>query len=472
MDRRAKLPPRPPQPNPTVSYWQDPPSDIAHLRSTSVLPKRASVVVIGSGVTGTTTALKLLSQPSAPSVILLEARTACSGATGRNGGHTKCASYRSFLDNVEKLGQEEAVKIIRLEYHCMKSVHDSARENAIDCDSWQGDTADIIYDDEERKLAQRAIGEIKRLLGEDDPVARYEFWSSQEAKEKFLTDGALGAVTYEAGSLSPYKFVIGLLRLALAKGLNMQTNTPVLAIRRASGATPWLVETNRGIVEATKVVLATNGYTAGLYRKLQGVVVPLRGHMTAQRPGSNIPITGLSTTYSFIYHQSYEYMISRPQGSKFAGDIMIGGGSTMAENDGLNEFGTTDDTTTDPVILDYLKGSAANYFGANWGNDHPDGRIRKAWTGIMGYSADGFPFVGEAPEDENLFIAASFQGHGMVLCFSSAEALVEMMTRSAEDSLSHWFPKAFCITKERLKTNFEGRLHNTTPKELEVKSQL
>ncbi len=375
------------------------------------------------------------------------------------------------MDNIRDLGEEEAAKVARFGYRCMRNVHSFAREHGIECDSWQGDTVDVIYDQGQWDKAQKAVAVLKRVLGDEDPVARYKFWDAEDAEKKFLAQGSLGAVSYEAGSLSAYKFVIGVLALALEKGLNLQTGTPAVKIgKRGSGHRGWVVETPRGAVEAEKVVLATNGYTAHLYPPLQGVIVPLRGHMTAQRPGSGLPEDGLATTYSFIYEDGYEYMIPCPQGSTFAGDIMIGGGATKGPDEGILEFGTTDDTTTDAVILEYVEDSAAERFGSNWGKDHPEGRLRRAWTGIMGYSSDGFPLVGQMPDEEDLYVAASFQGSGMVLCFDSAKALFDIMKHN--DEALDQFPKAFRITRERMKRKFRGRLHaKVPPMDLEMKSQ-
>ena len=472
MDERASIRPGLPCPNPTISYWQYPASHLSNHRSTPDLPRTVDTLIIGSGITGTTLAYRILDQPSIPSVLVLEARTACSGATGRNGGHTKCVAYREILDNIRDLGEEEAAKIARFGYNCMRNVHEFAREHSIDCDSWQGDTVDVIYDQGQWSKALTAVAELKRILGDQDPVARYKFWDAEEAEKKFLAPGSLGAVSYEAGSLSAYKFVVGVLALALDKGLNLQTETPVLKVsEREGGHRGWVVETPRGAVEAEKVVLATNGYTAHLYPPLQGVIVPLRGHMTAQRPGSGLPKDGLATTYSFIYDDGYEYMIPRPQGSKFAGDIMIGGGATKGSDEGICEFGTTDDTTTDVAILKYVENSAADRFGSNWGRDAAEGRLRRAWTGIMGYSSDGFPFIGPLPGEVGLYIAASFQGSGMVLCLESAKALLEIMNQDGEE-LDRWFPRAFRVTPERMKRKFRGRLHaKVPPMDLEVKSQ-
>ena len=71
-----------PHPNPTKSYWQDPPHRIANLRSTPELPTDQvfDYVIIGSGITGAATAMKLLQRDSELSILMLEGRTAASGA--------------------------------------------------------------------------------------------------------------------------------------------------------------------------------------------------------------------------------------------------------------------------------------------------------------------------------------------------------------------------------------------------------
>lgn len=85
MEERAKVPPGLPREHPTISYWQDPPDSIADLRSTAALPPFADYVVIGSGISGACIALNLLIAKPKAEVVMLEARSASSGATGRNG---------------------------------------------------------------------------------------------------------------------------------------------------------------------------------------------------------------------------------------------------------------------------------------------------------------------------------------------------------------------------------------------------
>jgi hypothetical protein len=95
-----------PLPNATKSYWQDPPHRIANLRTTKDLPteKTFDYVIIGSGISGAATAHKLLDRDSSLSILMIEARTAASGATGRNGGHCKPGDYNGVKAWVEAYG--------------------------------------------------------------------------------------------------------------------------------------------------------------------------------------------------------------------------------------------------------------------------------------------------------------------------------------------------------------------------------
>ncbi|PGH04884.1 hypothetical protein AJ80_08433 [Polytolypa hystricis UAMH7299] len=499
MEERVKIPVSLPRDNPTVSYWQDQPDDIADLRTTLELPEEADIAIIGSGISGASVAYNILSRAPSTNIVMLEARQACSGATGRNGidtfsirpfdlifrcyiwqysirtstgdwnandkhpifallgGHTKAASYTTFLEHVESLGLEEAIKVARLEYNTISAVHAFAKEKGIPCDSTLRETVDIVYDQEDWDTSVRAI-ELMRKSMPGDPASKYTFLSAQEAEERFLCKGAIGAITYEAGSVSAYKFVIGILRLCLERGLNLQTGTPVTALQQGNDSEggSWMVTTPRVSIRASKVVLATNAYTAAIYPKLHGMIVPLRGQITAHRPGSNMPKPGLGVTYSFRHSEGYDYMIPCPQGSKHPGCIIIGGGYTQDGTKGLSQYGSTDDTVCDPLVSNYLTASTARYFGENWGPDDPAGRIRREWTGIMGYSADGCPLIGELPGENGLYIMASFQGHGMVLCFLCARALTHILFGDDENELYAWFPRAYKVTPARMKLKFDG----------------
>ncbi|KAH6647891.1 FAD dependent oxidoreductase [Truncatella angustata] len=461
MEQRAAIPVTLPRANPTSSYWQTPPDDVADLRSTMGLPEKAEIVIIGSGITGASLAYNLL-QYGRQDIVMLEARQASSGATGRNGGNTKAASYRSFLQHAEEHGTETAVKIAKLELSNIREMHAFARAHAIDCDSHPCETIDVFYDEAQWKESERAIQAMKKAMP-DHPASVYKILTAEEVRAEFYcgnggTENIYGGIVYEAGSIHAYKLSIGILKLCLEQGLNLQTNTPAMSLQRLADGR-WKVQTPRGDIIAQQVVLATNGYTAHLVNKFQGTIVPYRGHVTAQRPGQAMPKEGLPVTYSYRYNGGYEYMVSRPQGSHFEGDIVIGGGQFKAPGGGILEYGTTDDTTVNEDIDAILYECLPQYFGDYWGEDHPGGRIRSIWTGIMGYSADGFPFVGEVPEEKNLWMSCSFQGHGMVLCWMCARMLALLIEGGDNAELQASFPEVFRASQQRMGATFRGRLH-------------
>lgn len=367
------------------------------------------------------------------------------------------------MHNAQTHGTETAAKIARLELANIRAVHAFAREHHIPCDSHPCGTVDVVYDAAQWELDLLAVKAMKDAMPGDD-ASVYAIHTPDEVRDRYYCgkggeEDVCGGISYEAGSISAYRFVVGLLKMCLERGLNLQTNTPVLEVERLDGGDSgggWKVQTERGVIQTKSLVLATNGYTARLVKRLQGIIVPLRGQITAQRPGRNMPQEGLPVSYSFIYKGGYEYMIPRPKGSRFEGDIIIGGGGVAAPEEGIQEFGTTDDTVINAPIGGYLHDSLPRYFGDSWGEDHPDGRIRKEWTGIMGYSADGYPFVGGMPGEEDLWMSCSFQGHGMVTCWMCAKALVAMMEGRDDEDLRRWLPDAFRIREDRLGLTFTG----------------
>jgi hypothetical protein len=82
LSKRLRASPGIPVPNPTLSFWTIPNAPIAkHL---SDLPSHADVIILGSGITGTSFARTILDHgPNPLQVVMLDARDACSGASGR-----------------------------------------------------------------------------------------------------------------------------------------------------------------------------------------------------------------------------------------------------------------------------------------------------------------------------------------------------------------------------------------------------
>lgn len=81
-------------------------------------------------------------------------------------------------------------------------------------------------------------------------------------------------------------------------------------------------------------------------------------------------------TYSFINGNGYEYMIPR-RVIEECWRLSIGGCSTKAPDEGLDEWRKTGNTTMDPNIDQFVRDSAAEYFGSYWVEDRRAYRIRQ-----------------------------------------------------------------------------------------------
>ncbi|CAK7201952.1 hypothetical protein SEUCBS139899_004668 [Sporothrix eucalyptigena] len=284
-----------PSDNPSTSYWlQDPSPVLLGHRTTPELPDEVDVVVVGSGITGSFAADALFEEDncSNKSVLLLEAREACSGATGRNGGHCQPLVYFSAPD------------VAAFELATFHFLERFVAENKVPCD-WRtlpGGGVHGYLDADLFALAEELVetlGKTHPDLASQVTVVRPDSTDADgdhPSLESLRLRGAAGAlVQRHAASVWPYKLVAWVLERLVKKhgasgAFNLQTNTPALSIAQdtSSDSPLWIVETTRGKVRARAVLLATNGYLSHLLPpSLADLVVPVRAQIAALVPPSS-----------------------------------------------------------------------------------------------------------------------------------------------------------------------------------------
>jgi len=123
-----------PVPNSTLPYWRSDLHWIDSYQSTEQLPKECDVLIIGSGLSGVSTAYHLLDDnPSPPSIVLLEAREVCSGATGRNGGHLFAPLYVDPI--MREYGVDATKELILFQRGLMFAMKSIIEKENLDCDA-------------------------------------------------------------------------------------------------------------------------------------------------------------------------------------------------------------------------------------------------------------------------------------------------------------------------------------------------
>ncbi|KAF1938598.1 FAD dependent oxidoreductase [Clathrospora elynae] len=425
------------------SYWRKQVGPIDNHRSTEDLATQADIVIIGAGYVGASIVHHLIEEcvrydRPIPSILILEAREACSGATGRNGGHLKPDPLSRAASVLETHGKVVAEHVASFEARQVDAIKDLVQREHVDCDFEETKVTDVCLYEAGREKIKADLAKLTKA--EISTVSGIEYSSDSKAEEISGVRGAKSCHTYNAARLWPYRLVTHLLEKAVSQGVNLQTYTPVTSVSAADADSEdhlWVVNTPRGSVKTNTLVYATNGYTSALVPEMKSKIVPVRG-IVARLVGVNAPKITDSYMMRFSDYE-YDYMISRPDGS-----IIVGGGRRDYYQD-LNEwFDVSDDSKLIDSARHYFDGYMQRHF---YGWENSNFRTEDLWTGIMGYSDDGFPYVGPACGNPGQYICAGFSGHGMPQIFFSAKAVASMIITGGTEEVD--LPVPYRITPSR-----------------------
>jgi len=145
----------------TESFWHTNLHELDDYRSTDQVPEQSDIVIIGAGYAGVATAYHLLEAGSKASITLLEARGACSGATGRNGGHLRPDLYGHIPTHIDRHGLERGAEIAEFEAAHVTAIKNVVAKENIDCDFVITRTTDVWCNDD---AAQKAKANYDRMV--------------------------------------------------------------------------------------------------------------------------------------------------------------------------------------------------------------------------------------------------------------------------------------------------------------------
>lgn len=259
-----------------VSYWQDTATPAGDFRHTAV-PEEVDVAIVGAGLTGLSAAVELAR--TGTRVVVLEAQHIGWGASNRNGGMATTGLAIGLDKAISRYGRERAVEYY-LEYdQAIDAVEALVDEYAIDCDftrhgklslaltpaglSGMQETADVIA----------GIGDLPELHVLGPSEIRQEIGSDYYHG---------GAVDPRGAGLHVAKFVSGLARAALDAGATLCEDAPVVSMER--NGTRHVVQSTRGPVRASEVLIATSGYTGSLTPWLRRRVIPVGSFIVCTEP--------------------------------------------------------------------------------------------------------------------------------------------------------------------------------------------
>jgi len=234
---------------PNESFWLEA-IDCEHLEPPLEGERKADVVCLGGGYTSLVTAYLLKKRNPGLEVAVLEGNYVGFGASGRNGG---MALHEPHLDRARKRGVERVRFTYDETVRTIDWIEELAREEGFDCELERTGYLDIaLYprherENEEKESACRKVG------------IELELFDRETMRSVIRSERFGGALHFpKAAILHPGKYVSGLKKAAVAKGVRLFEESPVENV--VEDRRGYEVATARGRIRAETLVVGLNAY--------------------------------------------------------------------------------------------------------------------------------------------------------------------------------------------------------------------
>ncbi len=369
------------------SYWQA--TSSARARRSTQLPARTSVVVIGGGLLGASTAYWLARAGVA--TVLIEQGDLASGATGRNGGFMVAGTAERYPAAVARLGHATARAVWRLTLDNRALLRRVLAEEGIDCDYREPGHLHLALGDAQLAKLAADVAALRADGFAADLLDRRQLQALIATPLGPTISGALFAP--DDGLLHSAQLVYGLAAAAERHGAQLVTGTALTNL--APDADGLLARTTRGELRADAAVVAANAWIEQIIPALAGRVTPVRGQALAFAPAPAIFAHGMGVALT----PTGEYWQQVPDGT-----IVLGGCRAVAPG---QDVGILDSRPT-PEVQAALEQVLPGLFPALVGLC-----VARRWAGPMAFTADYLPIADRAPDVPNTWVVGGFCGHGM-----------------------------------------------------------
>jgi glycine/D-amino acid oxidase-like deaminating enzyme len=238
---------------------------------------RADVCIVGAGFLGLSAALHLAER--AASVVVLDAYEPGWGGSGRNGGQA-IPGLKFDPDELRSMFPGEAgERLVRFVGGTADVVFDLLARHRMDVPQVRAGWIQGAHTPAGVALVRQRAAQ---WAANGSPGAR--FLDRAEVSALLGNDKYLGGwLDPRGGGVQPLSYARELARVAMAAGARVHGGSPVTALEQQGSR--WRVRTSQGAeVDAERVVLCTNGYTADLWPGLKQTVITPNSFQVATEP--------------------------------------------------------------------------------------------------------------------------------------------------------------------------------------------
>lgn len=354
--------------------------------------QRADVCIVGGGLTGLWTALRLKELEPSLDVVLVERDVCGSGASGRNGGFV--LSWWAKFSHLERMcGTAEALRLARASVGGIEEMKAFCDENDIDAHFRQNGWLWTATSPAQVGAWEPTVARLEQL--DESPFERLA--PDEVSRRAGSTRHLAGVFEPSAATVHPGLLTRGLRRVAIERGIRVFEHSPMTSLERTS---PPSVRTEHGAVTADRVVLALNAWAGGL-RELRHALTVVASDVIATEP---IPdrLRTIGWTDGTCIDDSR--MLVNYYRTTLDGRIVFGKGGTALSYRGR--------------IGDAYEGSSprAGELGRIFGWLYPqlaDTSVATSWLGPIDRSPVGLPFFTRLGGRDDVLAGAGYSGNGV-----------------------------------------------------------
>lgn len=355
------------------SYWED-----------QELIGKNDVIVIGSGITGLSTAIHLKKTAPNLKVTILERGMIPWGASSKNAGFACFGSLGEIIDDLAHTPLDNVIELMKYRYEGLKIITGLLGKENMDYKGLGGYELFTPAQKDEFEHCKSRIEEFNALLKDDFGPNVYEV-----ATNDFGFNGIIGIIknNYE-GQIDTGKMMNAYMALAKQHGVNIINGAEVDALEDTNQKV--IVKLKGGMEISTgQVIVCANGFAK---RFVNDDVNPARAQVLITKPIENLPFEG-----TFHYDKGYYYF------RNIHNRVLFGGGRN------LNITGeTTENMECTELIMNKLKELLQTVILPNTNYE-----IDYSWAGTMGVGSKKTPIVKNI--SNNISCAVRLGGMGVAL---------------------------------------------------------
>lgn len=388
-----------PYPN---SYWADvsgsAPGDDGQVNNDI----DTDVVIIGAGYTGLSCALHLAREHNI-NAIVLEANKTAWGCSGRNAGFILKSTGRKPWSAMSKQWGEEVMRGIYSEVCQGVETVNSLIAEGIDCQAQDAGYIRVAHKPSMMKTLTAQAHLLEQTFG-----YQVEQLTRSELHQHYMQDeNAYGALRFSDGfGINPLKLAWGYQTFARAAGAKIYTGTPVTKWHEVNGK--QVLHTPNGTVTATKVILATNGYTPkGFHLSVANRTLPVLSQIIVTEPLTDEQIAACNflTANVVMDTRALKYYYRKLPDNR----ILFGGRGAITGK-------SADDPYYAQRLLSVLKQSFPALTTINY---------QYAWSGWICMALDDIPHINSAEGNDNVLYAMGYCGNGVSFAVQAGKRLAD-----------------------------------------------